>query len=78
MAGLDTVCRCRECGDTLHVSFIECLFGKGPYKGWPRHCGRQMRMESTTCDIDTEMGAALRPIRAQVEDAMARLGPRSE
>jgi hypothetical protein len=70
----DTRCVCRECGHEIDVSFILCLFGKGPYRGWPRHCGRQVRMLSTTCDIDKSMEQALRPVKAQVEEVIARFG----
>lgn len=70
--GLDTVCTCLACGREERVSFIACLFGKGPHRGWPYCCGRQMRMGETTCDIDGEMGAALAPVKAQI--AAARRG----
>ena len=64
---LDTPCVCRVCGTEYTVSFMYCTF-----HGWPRCCGRQVRMLSTTCDIDKGMGEALAPVKAQI--AAARRG----
>jgi hypothetical protein len=62
---LDTPCVCRVCGKDYLVSFIRCTF-----HGWPRCCGRQVRMLSTTCDIDQGIGDALAPVRAEIARAL--------
>jgi len=64
---LDTPCECRVCGRQMVVSFMWCTF-----HGWPRCCGRQVRMLSTTCDIDQGMGEALAPVKEAIADAKRR------
>lgn len=60
-AAQDTLCECRVCHKQFTVSFMRCTF-----HGWPRCCGRQVRMLHTTCDIDRGMGEALAPVKEEI------------
>lgn len=74
---MDSTVECRECGFTKEVSFGYCTT-----HGWPKHCGRTMRLVKSPEDVGAAMDAVFAPIgehiRREIHKPQDQQPPTSE
>lgn len=54
----DSYVKCDKCSASKQVDFTACL-----RSGWPKCCGKTMRLINTQADIDAAVSKAMSPIK---------------